>query len=137
MLRENLVQAMISVARATHSHSIVLVHDTSAWAHLLNEELQSYSQQHIDILCLAGIYALHNKNAKELVGAISSTKLMVTDDIIKTLRPGTMVILLLDDQEEIKAFMEVCRYIKGLVFLTILHSWDVNSHAGKVKVNFM
>ncbi|KAJ9600381.1 hypothetical protein L9F63_009309, partial [Diploptera punctata] len=129
-LRESLVQAMASVARATHSHSIVLVHDTSAWAELLNEQLQSYSQQHVDLFCLAGIYALHSKNTKELIGAISSTKLMVTDDIIKTLRPGTMVILLLEDKEEIKAFMEVCRYIKGLVFLTVLHSWSINSYAG-------
>ena len=123
---------MASVARATHSHSIVLVHDTSAWAELLNEQLQSYSQQHIDLLCLAGIYALHSKNTKELIGAISSSKLMVTDDIIKTLRPGTMVILLVEDQEEIRAFIEVCRYIKGLVFLTVLHSWNINSYAGNV-----
>ncbi|PSN42851.1 hypothetical protein C0J52_16424, partial [Blattella germanica] len=130
LLRENLIHAMISVARATHSHSIVLVHGTAAWAELLNQQLQNYSQQNNDLLCLAGIYALHSKNTKELIGAISSTKLMVTDDIIKTLRPGTLVILLLEDPEEIRAFLEVCRYIKGLVFLTVLHSWSINSYAG-------
>ena len=129
-MRANLIQAMISVVRATHSHSVVLVHDTSSWAELLNEQLQNYSHQHVDLICLAGIYALHSKNTKELIGAISSTKLMVTDDIIKTLRPGTMVILLLEDQEEIRSFMEVCQYIKGLVFLTVLQSWNMNSYAG-------
>jgi hypothetical protein len=121
---------MISVTRATHSHSIVLIHGTETWAELLNQQLQNYSQQHTDSLCLAGTYALHSKNTKTLIGAISSTKLMLTDDIIKTLRPGTMAILLLEDPEEIRAFLEVCRYTSGLVFLTVLHPWNINSYAG-------
>lgn len=123
----------MSVARATHSHSIVVIHGTANWAELLNQQLQNYSQQHTDSFCLAGIYALHSKNTKELIGAISSTKLMVTDDIIRTLKPGTMAVLLLEDPEEIRAFLEVCRYISGLVFLTVLHPWSINSYAGKKK----
>ncbi|XP_069678510.1 uncharacterized protein [Periplaneta americana] len=130
VLRENLIHAMLSVARASHSHSMVVIHGTATWAELLNQQLQDYLQEYDELLCLAGVYALHSKNTKELIGAISSTKLMVTDDIIKTLRSGTVVILLLEDPEEIRAFLEVCRYISGLVFLTILQSWSVNTYAG-------
>ncbi|XP_033611384.1 uncharacterized protein LOC111874549 isoform X3 [Cryptotermes secundus] len=130
LLRENLIQAMMSVVRATRSHSIVVIHGREAWAELLNQQLQNYSQQHTDSLCLAGIYALHSKNTEALIGAISSTKLMVTDDIIKTLRPGTMAVLLLEDPEEIRAFLEVCRYTSGLVFLTVLEHWNINPYAG-------
>jgi hypothetical protein len=122
---------MVSVARATHLHSIVLIHGAADWAELLNQQLQKYSQQHADSFCLAGIYALHRKNTKEPIGTISSSKLMVTDDIIRTLKPGTMAVLLLEDPEEMRAFMEVCQYISGLVFLTVFHPWNTNSYAGK------
>lgn len=133
MLGENLIHAMMSVARATHSHSIIVIHGTADWAELLNQQLQNYLWQHTDSFCLAGIYALHSKNTKALIGAISSTKLMVTDDIIRTLKPGTMAVLLLEDPEEIRAFLEVCQYISGLVFLTVLHPWSISSCAGKEK----
>lgn len=133
LLRQNLIQAIMSVARATHSHSIVIIHGTAAWAELLNQQLQNYSQQHNDSLCLAGIYALHSKNTEELVGAISSTKLMVTEDIIKTLQPGTMAVLLLEDPEEIRAFLEVCQHTTGLVFLTVFHPWSINPYAGNYR----
>jgi len=130
LLRENLIQAIMAVARATHSHSIVLIHGTAAWSELLNQQLQNYSQQHTDSLCLAGVYALYSRSTKDLIGAISSTKLMVTDDIINTLKPGTMVVLLLEELEEIRAFLEVCQYINGLVFLSVPHSWSINAYAG-------
>jgi hypothetical protein len=55
---------------------------------------------------------------------------MVTDDIINTLKPGTMVVLLLEELEEIRAFLEVCQYINGLVFLSVPHSWSINAYAG-------
>jgi hypothetical protein len=122
---------MVSVARATHLHSIVLIHGAADWAELLNQQLQKYSQQHADSFCLAGIYALHRKNTKEPTGTINSSKLMVTDDIIRTLKPGTMAVLLLEDPEEMRVFMEVCQYISGLVFLTVFHPWNTNSYAGK------
>jgi len=134
LLRQNLIQAIMSVARATRSHSIVIIHGTAAWAELLNQQLQNYSQQHNDSLCLAGIYALHSKNTEELVGAISSTKLMVTEDIIKTLQPGTMAVLLLEDPEEIRAFLEVCQYTTGLVFLTVFHPWSIKPYAGNYRI---
>jgi len=133
LLRQNLIEAIMSVARATRSHSIVIIHGTSAWAELLNQQLQNYSQQHNDSLCLAGIYALHSKNTEELVGAISSTKLMVTEDIIKTLQPGTMAVLLLEDPEEIRAFLEVCQHTTGLVFLTVFHPWSIKPYAGNYR----
>jgi hypothetical protein len=61
---------------------------------------------------------------------------MVTEDIIKRLQPGTMAVLLLEDPEEIRAFLEVCQYTTGLVFLTMFHPWSIIPYAGNYNTSF-
>ncbi|XP_067004310.2 uncharacterized protein [Anabrus simplex] len=121
---ENIIEAMLSVIRASHSHSVVVIREASSWAEMVTQQLQNHTLIHND-LCLAGIYTFHSKNMDDLIGAISSTNMMVTKDITKKLRPGTTVILLLEDPKEIQAFLNVCHTISGLVFLTVLQSVDV------------
>ncbi|XP_047118721.1 uncharacterized protein LOC124799226 [Schistocerca piceifrons] len=123
-------EAMLSAAMAMRSHSVVIVREAEEWAETASEHIQNHDWIKEGILCLSGVYSLYNRNTEGLVGAISSSNMMVTEEITKKLRPGTTIILLLQDLREVQSFLNVCHTIDGLIFMTVIQNNQKQIQAG-------
>ncbi|XP_049964510.1 uncharacterized protein LOC126484952 [Schistocerca serialis cubense] len=123
-------EAMLSAAMAMRSHSVVIVREAEEWAETASEHIQNHDWIKEGVLCLSGVYSLYNRNTEGLVGAISSSNMMVTEEITKKLRPGTTIILLLQDPREVQSFLNVCHTIDGLIFMTVIQNNQKQIQAG-------
>nr|CAD7198909.1 unnamed protein product [Timema douglasi] len=129
--RANLVKAIMSVAHIMRSHSLVVVHGTMTWEELVVLDLLTETNRRKDTVCLAGVYSLHDSEVVGMTGAISSSKMTDTKEIVTRLTPGTLVVILLENIGEIQAFLEVARKMKGLLFLMVLPKLDIHFYAGQ------
>nr|CAD7589963.1 unnamed protein product [Timema genevievae] len=123
------------MASTYQSHNLQdekVVHGTMTWEELVALDLLTETNRRKDTVCLAGVYSLHDSEVVGMTGAISSSKMTYTKEIVTRLTPGTLVVILLENIGEIQAFLEVARKMEGLLFLMVLPKLDIHFYAAHI-----
>lgn len=117
---DNLIDAILSLIHTMNMYTYSIIRDSTKKTEYLSQRLQNRILP--ESVCLSGVHTLQN-NASSPV---------ITKDVAFLLKPGTLVILLLEDPKHVQGFLEVCQSFHSIIFITALQSRGLLLNAGNV-----